>query len=124
MTAPSAVGSLLGFETFGTAVGLSLVVGALSLVAPMLTVLAGTLAALAIAGLGFAPLPGAPPAPVGRFGARWAALAATAAGALVYLDPPLAVAPFRGLVLGVGLVPLWVSERALARRAPAAVSSA
>ena len=67
MTAPSAVGSLLGFETFGTAVGLSLVVGALSLVAPMLTVLAGTLAALAIAGSGFAPLPGAPPAPVGRF---------------------------------------------------------
>ncbi len=124
MTAPSAVGSLLGFETFGTAVGLSLVVGALSLVAPMLTVLAGTLAALAIAGWASLRYRERRPLRWAGSSARWAALAATAAGALVYLDPPLAVAPFRGLVLGVGLVPLWVSERALARRAPAAVSSA
>jgi hypothetical protein len=123
VTAPSPVDSLLGFETFGTAVGLALVVGALSLVAPPLTVLAGTLAALAIAG--WASLryrEHLPPRWAGS-SARWAAVAAASAGALVYLDPPGVMAPFRGLVLGVGLVPLWVAERTIARRAPAAGST-
>jgi hypothetical protein len=103
--------SRLGFETFGTAVGLGVVVGALSLVAGQLCVLSGTLAALAIAG--WASLryrEGRPGGWVGS-GTRWAALTAVAAGAVVYLDPPPPLAPLRALLLGLGLVPLWVVER-------------
>ena len=84
--------SLLGFETFGTAIGLAVVAGALSLLTPALSVLTGTLAALAIA----------------------------AAGAAAYLDPLGPLGPFRGLILGVSLVPLWVAERGIARRGPQA----
>ncbi len=103
--------SLLGFETFGTAVGLGVVVGALSLVAAQLSVLAGTLAALAVAG--WASLRYRERRHGGRLGSgpRWAALAAVAAGGVVYLDPPEPLAPLRALLLGLGLVPLWVVER-------------
>ncbi len=124
MTAPSPVGSLLGFETFGTAVGLALVAGALSLVAPTLTVLTGTLAALAIAGWASLRYREGRPRRWAGSSARWLTLAAAATGALVYLDPPGLMAPFRGLVIGIGLVPLWAGERPIARRPPAAGSSA
>jgi hypothetical protein len=117
MTGRPFPGSLLGFETFGAAVGLTIVAGALSLVAPDLTVLAGTLAALAVAGWASLRYRGRPVPAGNRSGTPWVALAAAAAGAVAFLDPPGLLGAFRGLILGIGLVPLWVAERKVARRA-------
>ena len=103
--------SLLGFETFGTAVGLAMVAGALSLLAPTLTVLAGTLAALAIAGWASLRFREAGRRWWRGSNARWVSLSAAVVCGVVYLDPPGQMATFRGLVLGIGLVPLWVLER-------------
>jgi hypothetical protein len=101
----------LGFETFGTAVGFALVSGALSLVDPTLTVVPGTLAALAVAawavgrkrsGTRALPRPTLP---------SWGPVAVLAVAGTLYLDPGAPWGPFRGLALGLGLVPLWWTER-------------
>ena len=101
----------LEFETFGVAVGCALVSGALSLAAPFLDALTGALAALAVAGwlsalrrrrsssgewLQLTPL---------------AAISTLGLAAGLFLFAPGAVAPFRGLLLALGLLPLWLVER-------------
>ncbi len=103
--------SLFAFDAFGTAVGLAVVAGALSLLVPALAALVGTLAALAVAGWAsiryqnrrFRTPPGAR--------ARGAALGVVALVGALYLDPPGPLAPARGFLLALGLVPLWVAER-------------
>jgi len=103
--------SLLGFETFGTAVGLAVVAGALSLIAPSLTVLVGTLAALALAGWASLRYQEGGRGRRIRWKARGLALAVLGLGGIVYLDPPGSLASVRALLLGLGLVPLWAAER-------------
>jgi len=103
----------LGFEAFGTACGLAVVTGALSLVAPRFAVLTATLVALALAGWtsrrrragsehGERRLTGRVDGP---------ALAALAAAAGIFAYPPTGFAPWRALVLGLAVVPLWWVER-------------
>ncbi len=111
MSATVPTASLFAFDAFGTAVGLAVVSGALSLLVPTLGVLVGTLAALALAG--WASIRYQNRSFRARAGgrARGAALGAVALTGILYLDPPGALAPVRGLLLGLGLVPLWVAER-------------
>ncbi len=99
----------LELDTFGLAVGTALIAGGLSVVAPFLAALVGALAALALASWAMA-------LGSGRWTrARWRSsgpgLVALALGALGFLDPPTALSAYRGLVLAIGLVPLWVLER-------------
>jgi hypothetical protein len=103
----------LGREAFGTACGLSVVVGGLGTVAPGFDALVATLVVLALAAWasvhrraygGLAAIARAPAA----FGGAFAALALAAAASAA---APAPLAAWRGLVLGLGLVPLWVVER-------------
>jgi len=103
----------LGFEAFGTACGLAVVAGALSVVVPTFDVLTATLVALALAG--WASLhrregrrPGRPTGPVAVYTASFAVLATAVA---VFFEAPGPWAPWRALVLGLGVVPLWAVER-------------
>lgn len=101
----------LGFETFGTASGLAIISGAIALVVPMFTMLTVVLATLALAG--WASLrhrkrrDPVRPAAVGLL----LAVGLFAAAVALFLEPPPLVAPARSLLLGLGLVPLWVRER-------------
>jgi len=103
----------LGFDTFGTACGLAVVVGALSVIAPTFDALTATLVALALAGWaslhrrGAVPLPSWPGSSV-VYGVSFGLLGAAA---VVFLDPPAPFVPWRSLVLGLGVLPLWSAER-------------
>jgi hypothetical protein len=103
----------LGFEAFGTACGLAVVAGALSVVAPMFDLLTATLAALALAG--WAALHRRDGRPSGLSPRWWAPytlpFALLGAATVVFVDPPGPAGPCRALLLGLGLVPLWVLER-------------
>ena len=99
------------FEVFGTSMGVGLVAGALSVLEPFLAALAGTLAALAFAGWA---------SMIGRRGGGWTelvrpgrlvALGLLAAGALVYGFPGPELLPFRGFLVTLAVVPLWLTER-------------
>jgi hypothetical protein len=104
----------LGFEAFGTACGLAVVAGALSVVVPEFSVLTATLVALALAG--WASLRRRGPPVLGwvraRFGPYALSFGALAAAAGLYVDPSGPIGLWRSLVLGLGVVPLWVVERA------------
>jgi hypothetical protein len=99
------------FDSFGIAVGSSLITGALSVIAPFLTALSVTLVVLAIAGwvallrkehsTGLRSVPSR----------RWAALVVLALGAVLFLTPAPVPGVLHGLVLPVALVPLWLVER-------------
>jgi len=112
MTAPTPLPPLFDFEAFGAGLGLAIVCGALSVLVPPLIAPTAALAALALAGwvslsrrrgqyarrdFGFGPL---------------VALSALGGAALGFLVPPPLLAPFRGLLLALGLVPLFLVERA------------
>jgi hypothetical protein len=99
------------FEVFGTALGCSLVAGALSLVAPFLAALTVTLVALSVAG--WCSL-------LRRRGLRvdallrsdrLVALALLGAAAVLYTIPPPALATVRALTLALAGVPIWLVER-------------
>lgn len=102
-----------GREAFGTAAGLAVVVGGLSVVLPGFDVLTATLVALAVAGWasvhrrGARPLGGTRTPPV----AYALAFAVLGMAAVAFVDPPPALAPWRALLLGLGVVPLWSIER-------------
>jgi len=102
---------LFEFETFGVALGGAILCGALSTVLPMLIAPTATLAALAVAGwvalrrkrgslswriLGWRPA---------------IAFVVLAGATFGFLAPPVPLAPFRGLLLAGGLMPLFVVER-------------
>jgi hypothetical protein len=103
----------LGREAFGTASGLAIVVGALAVVSPPFGTLTATLVVLALAGWasahrraygGLASVARSP----GTFGAAFAALAAAS---IVFAAAPTAFVPWRALLLGLAVVPLWGAER-------------
>jgi len=100
---------LLGFEAFGVAVGATLVSGALSLAAPFLIALTGALAALAIAGWS-ARLRRTGPFRAGLL-RPIVALAILGSVTVIFLFPPTALDAARGLILALGLLPLWAVER-------------
>lgn len=103
----------LGADAFGTASGLALVTGALSLLLPSLRFPTATLAALAVAGWASVRRRPARDGP-GRahLGAgRLSSLGLLAVAAAAFLDPPAALQPLRGLLLALALVPLWWLER-------------
>ena len=111
--APSTTARELGREAFGTAVGLAVVVGALSVVLPAFDALTGTLVALAVAGWasGHRRGNGAPRWRPGSIGASRVALAVLGIAVAGFVDPPPPIATYRGLALGLGVVPLWWAER-------------
>ena len=106
----------IGFDALGLAVGTAIVAGALSLIAPFLAALTGTLGALSVASWIMVQ---APRRSAGRWHlarARIAPLSILGAGATVFLVSPKELVPFRALLLAMSLVPLWWSERPLRRR--------
>lgn len=111
MTDGTRVAPLFEFEAFGAAAGSAVVCGALSVVVPWLVTPTATLAALALAGwISLARRRGS----LSRrgFGTGPAvALGILGVAAAGFLDSPTLLAPFRGLLLAGGLVPLFVIER-------------
>ncbi len=110
MSSPPWAAARLGFETFSTSVGLSLILGSLSLVVAGLVPVTGTLAALALAG--WASLPRHRPQ-AHRPSRLWVALAFVPLllGAVAFLAPEPNLAEVRGFCLALGLLPLWLVER-------------
>ena len=99
------------FEVFGTSTGVGLVAGALSVVYPFLASLAGTLAALALAGwASMLRRRGVGRAELARPD-RLLALGLLGAGAVVYGIPTPGLTGFRGLLVALAVVPLWFAER-------------
>lgn len=112
MTGPGTRTPAIEFEVFSTTLGLALVAGGLSLVAPFLLALTATLAAFAFAGWSGMLRDG--PRGSGRLSRpdRVIALGVLGAGVVVFVDPPLPpMLPFRGLLLAGALLPLWLAER-------------
>lgn len=100
----------LDFEAFGTSVGLALISGALSLLIPGLLPLTAALGALAVAG--WAAGRRRHPEPRARKVPPPFALVAALVGFALLLAPPHALEPYRGLGVGLGLLPLWAVTHA------------
>jgi hypothetical protein len=98
-------------DVVGVAVAGALVSGGLSLVSSYLTALPGSLAALALAGWVAQLRRSADRGPLRAPRGTRPALVAFAAGVAVYLFAPGILASFRGLLLGLALLPLWDSAR-------------
>lgn len=99
------------FDAFNVGVGLGVIAGGLSMVAPYLDALTAALAALACAGWAAARsrrVTGRAARVVSMQGAGVLSLS-LGTGAFFLLPGPMAVA--RGLALGLSLVPLWFVER-------------
>ncbi|MCI4372249.1 MAG: hypothetical protein L3K02_01175 [Thermoplasmata archaeon] len=106
------------FDVLGVSVGGAVVSGALSVLAPTLAALTGALAVLAVAGwLSLRSQSGGPfrGTSVVRWGGAWAA---AGLGGAYFLEGAGALAPFRGLALGLSLVPLWAIARRFPRGGP------
>jgi hypothetical protein len=103
----------LGLDAFGTACGLAVVAGALSVIAPTFDVLTATLVALALAGWASVHRreAGRPRPLTASFEVYAVPFALLGGAAVVFLDPPGPVVPWRALLLGLGVVPLWTAER-------------
>lgn len=99
------------FEVFGTSMGVGLIAGALSVMIPFLAALAGTLAALTLAGwASVLRRRGAGRADLVRPD-RLLALGLLSAGAIVYGFPIAELTDLRGLLVALAVVPLWWVER-------------
>jgi hypothetical protein len=107
----AAVPRLFEFEAFGTSVGLAMICGGLSLPFPILISPTAALAALALAGwLSLTRRHGSGTGARAERRTMAALVVLGVAGAGFLASPPL-LAPFRGLVLSCGLLPLlWVSR--------------
>jgi hypothetical protein len=110
----SAAGGVDGwaeFDVVGVSVGVAIVSGALSVFAASLGALTASLAVLALAGwcvlVGRAP-PSIRPASIPRTGG---ALAAAGLGWLLFVGETGPWHSWRGLALGLSLVPLWMDAR-------------
>jgi len=107
---------VLEFEVVGIAVGTAVVSGALSLLVPYLASLTGALAALAVAGWAARRAARAPSGPPPFLAAgEWLALGSVALGGVLFLRGPSPLPVFRGLLLGLALIPLWCVARTLPR---------
>ena len=113
MTSAAVSAGAIGREAFGTACGLAVVAGGLSVVLPTFGLLTVTLVALALAGWASVHRRVAGVRrPVGSGLATYGLPFAVLAGvAIVFFDPPGPLAPWRALLLGLGTVPLWTVER-------------
>jgi hypothetical protein len=103
--------ALAGLDTFRVAVAFALLSGVLAIMLPFLGSLTVALAAIAVAGWVWErPRRRAAVGPESRveLGLGWCAASAGAI-AFVLLPPPWAVG--RGLVLAVGMLPLWWFDR-------------
>lgn len=100
-----------GRDTLGLAVGLALVAGGLSLVAPFLVALVGALAALAVAGWVVGRRRGTVAGRPARRARSAAPIGILAVGGALFVAPPEALVPYRGLLLALTLVPLWWETR-------------
>jgi len=98
-------------DAFGLACGTALVAGMLSLVAPFLIPLVGTLAALGLASWAMVRSRSDSRRRAFLAGGRAARLAILGAAGGLYLVPPEEYAPYRALVLACALTPLWWGER-------------
>lgn len=111
MTDGARVAPLFEFEAFSAAVGSGVVCGALSFLVPFLVAPTASLAALALAGwISIARRRGT----LTRRGIGTGpaiALCLLGCAAVGFLVPPPPLAPFRGLLLGMSVVPLLVAER-------------
>jgi hypothetical protein len=101
------------FDVVGVSIGAAVVSGALSVVAPSLVALTGSLAVLALAG--WVVLVQQTLGSIRRrfTGRTVAALASAGMGAVLFLAGVGGLPAFRGIVLGVSLVPLWLVARQL-----------
>jgi hypothetical protein len=107
-----------GFDVVGVSVGAGLLSGGLSLVAPGLVALTGSLAVLAI--VGWLTLARQALGTVRRMvggGTPWALASVGTGAGLFFVGGPL-LASVRGLVLAVSLVPLWTVCRRLSGASP------
>ena len=113
MTGPCSRAEELGFDAFGAACGLAVIAGALSLVAPGFGALTAALVALAVAG--WASLHRRDPnqlrPPTRSTAAAVVPWALLGGAATLFFAPPVGFAPWRALVLGASVVPLWAAER-------------
>ncbi len=103
--------SLGELDTFRVAVGLAVVAGGLALVAPYLDALVAALAALATAGWAAGRARTRESGGPAIDGARGAALACVAVGAVAFLTLRGPVGAARGLLLALSWLPLWWLER-------------
>jgi ABC-type spermidine/putrescine transport system permease subunit I len=105
----------LELDVLGASVGVALVSGALSVVAPPLSALTGALSVLAVAG--WLALTRPTRATFRRTFARAPSVAfvCLAIGAGVFLGASGADERYRGLILGLSLVPLWAVSRRVPR---------
>ncbi|HTW55309.1 MAG TPA: hypothetical protein VMG36_02525 [Thermoplasmata archaeon] len=111
MSAPSLPRPSLGFDAFSAAVAVGVIAGALSVVWPSLDGLTAALAALAVAAVAVRHAD-RPRADGWRPTARGLAVVAVCgAAAGLFLDPPPPLAAWRGMLLGLSLVPWWMVER-------------
>jgi len=110
---------LFEFEAFGTAVGLAIICGGLSLPFPILISPTAALAALALAGW-LSLVHRRSSGTGGRVERRaMAALVVLGVAGAGFLDSPPPLSPFRGLFLACGLLPLlWVSRARPSLRFP------
>ena len=99
------------FEPFGTAIALSAVCGALSVMLPMFIAPTATLAALSVASWVARARQRGARSRRGTSVATAAALGALAGAAAAFLDPPTWLLPVRGLLLATGLLPLFAVDR-------------
>lgn len=115
MTTLNAPSVAEGFDVVGVSVGVALVSGALSLVVPALAALTESLAVLALAG--WLLLARAASGSLRRMFAgpsAWA-LASVGAGMGLFLLGGGVLAPFKGVLGALSLVPLWAVTRPLPR---------
>jgi len=109
MTDGARVAPPFEFEAFGAAVGSAVVCGALSLLVPVLIAPTATLAALALAGWVSLARRRGSLARKGIGRGSTVALSILGIAAVGFLVSPPLLAPFRGLLLASGLVPLFVT---------------
>jgi len=118
MTDRGGVVPLIEFETFGVAVGSAQVCGALSTFVPLFVAPTATLAALALAGWVSRTRRQEVLSRRGIGLSRGLALGVLGGTAVGFLAPPALLAPARGLVLALGLLPLFIAERLQSRPRP------
>ncbi|MGB6500956.1 MAG: hypothetical protein WBG19_06125 [Thermoplasmata archaeon] len=110
MNAQVGVPPVLGFDPFGAAAGVALITGALAVILPFLSVLTGTLAALAVAGWALGRGRAYPRPSWFRHRIGGAVACGVGAATLLYLAPPASLGPFRALLLALALALFWVEE--------------
>jgi hypothetical protein len=117
MTSSLTAAATWGFETFGTAVGLALIAGAVAVALPWLNSLVAALVALALAAWSSRATSGTVP-PIALTPSAVGIAGALGTAGIVFLAAPAPLGAWRGLVLALGVVPLWYKVRERRRGPP------